>query len=175
MNAVLSPVPRAARSAAQPKLSREAWDEIADLLERYCQTLDDDRCEEWSGFFEDDAVYQVTTRENLSAGRPIGIVLCEGRGMLDDRVKALRVANIFESHTHRHVMGRPLIEPRQDGSCAATTAFVIYRTMYTGETEVFATGRYDDVLNPGPDGWRIAQRRVVLDSRMVDTLMVYPL
>jgi anthranilate 1,2-dioxygenase small subunit len=172
--AVLSPTPAAAKAAA-PGLRQEAREAIADLLERYCHTLDDDRCEEWSAFFTEDAVYQVTTRENLQAGRPIGIVLCEGRGMLDDRIKALRIANIFESHTHRHVMGRPLIEPRADGGCDARTSFVIYRTMYTGETEVFATGRYDDVLEPGPQGWRIAQRRVVLDSRMVDTLMVYPL
>ena len=172
--AVLSPTPATAQAAA-PALSPAAREAIADLLERYGQALDNDRVEEWSGFFEPDGVYQVTTRENQLAGRPIGIVLCEGRGMLDDRVKALRIANIFESHTHRHVMGRPLIEPRADGCCEARTSFVIYRTMYTGETEVFATGRYDDVLKPGPQGWRIAQRRVVLDSRMVDTLMVYPL
>jgi anthranilate 1,2-dioxygenase small subunit len=171
--AVLSPAP--GTRATSPALRPAVREEIADLLERYCHALDDDRVEEWSGFFEAEGIYQVTTRENVEAGRPIGIVLCEGRGMLDDRVKALRIANIFESHTHRHVMGRPLIEPRADGGCDVRTAFVIYRTMHTGQTEVFATGRYDDVLKPGSQGWRIAQRRVVLDSRMVDTLMVYPL
>lgn len=150
-------------------------DQIADFLERYCHTLDDGLFEEWSAYFEEDASYLVTTRQNVEANMPIGIVLCEGRGMMDDRIKALRIANIFENHTHRHVVGRPLIEPKDDGQCAVRSSFVIYRTMHTGQTEVFATGRYDDVLKPGPQGWRIAQRRVVLDSRMVDTLMVYPL
>ena len=172
----------AAQLAHQPaannlpaSLSPTAREEIADLLESYGHALDDDRAEAWSGFFEDDAVYQITTRENVAAGRPIGIVLCEGRGMMDDRIKALRIANIFESHTHRHVLGRPLIQPRADGGCDARSSFVIYRTLYTGATEVFATGRYDDVLQPGPQGWKFAQRRVVLDSRMLDTLLVYPL
>jgi 3-phenylpropionate/cinnamic acid dioxygenase small subunit len=47
--------------------------------------------------------------------------------------------------------------------------------MYTGQTDVFATGCYDDVLKSGPQGLQFAQRRVILDSRVVDTLMVYPL
>lgn len=162
-------------SPANAPVSADTREAIADLLERYVHALDDGRADDWSGFFETDGVYQVTTRENVEARRPIGIVLCEGRGMMDDRIKALHIANIFESHTHRHVVGRPLIEARPDGSCAVRSSFVIYRIMYTGKTEVFATGVYDDVLKPGAQGWKIAVRRVVLDSRMVDTLMVYPL
>ncbi len=167
--------PGTAAPATPPAPSPAAREAIADLLERYGHALDDDRVEDWSGFFEEDAVYQVTTRENVAAGRPIGIVRCEGRGMMDDRIKALRIANIFESHTHRHLLGRPLIEPRADGGCDVRSSFAIYRTMYTGQTEVFATGCYQDVVRPGPRGWRFSQRCVVLDSRMVDTLLVYPL
>jgi anthranilate 1,2-dioxygenase small subunit len=168
MNAAI-PTPQAA------PVSAEAREAIADLLERYAHALDDGDFEAWSAFFEADGSYLVNTRENVEAGRPIGIVLCEGRGMMDDRIKALRIANIFESHTHRHVLGRPVLQAREDGSVSARSSFVIYRTMYTGQTEVFATGVYDDVLKPNKQEWRIASRRVVLDSRMVDTLMVYPL
>lgn len=175
MNAlVMNPSP-AARSATHAFDMLTTRAEIADLLERYAQALDDDRAEEWSGFFTEDGIYQVTTRENVQAGRPIGIVLCEGRGMLDDRIKALRTANIFESHTHRHVLSRPLIEALPDGSFEARTSFAIYRIMYTGETAVFATGCYEDVITLEANRLCISKRRVVLDSRMVDTLMVYPL
>ncbi len=170
--AVLSPSVDLGKPAP---LNASTRDEIADFLERYCHTLDDGRVEEWSAFFEEDALYQVNTRENVEAGRPIGIVLCEGRGMMDDRIKALNIANIFESHTHRHLVGRPLIEARSDGRCDVRSSFVIYRTMYTGEAEIFATGRYDDVLQRGPQGWHFVKRLVVLDSRLIDTLMVYPI
>ena len=90
--------------------------DIAEFLESYCHTLDDGRVDEWSAFFELDAVYQITTRENVRANRPIGIVLCEGRGMMDDRIKALKLANIFEEHTHRHIVGRPLIKHKAKGA-----------------------------------------------------------
>lgn len=150
-------------------------DAIADFLERYCHMLDDGRVDEWSAFFEDDATYQLTTRENVEANRPIGIMLCEGRGMMDDRIKALQIANIYESHTYRHMVGRPLVEPELEGRWAVRSSFLVFRTMYTGETTLFASGRYDDVVAEGPDGLRFAERRVVLDSRSLDTLLVYPL
>lgn len=150
-------------------------EEIADFLESYVHALDDGRIDEWSAFFTPDAIYQVTTRENVERGFPIGIVLCEGRGMMNDRIKALKIANIFETHGYRHIVGRPLIEPLSEGRYAVRSSFVAYRIMYTGETDMFATGQYDDVLQSGPEGLRFAQRRVVLDSRAVDTLMVYPL
>ena len=59
--------------------SRER-EEIADFLECYVHALDDGRIDDWSGFFTHDATYQVTTRENVERGLPLGIVLCEGRG-----------------------------------------------------------------------------------------------
>ncbi|MBU2407840.1 MAG: aromatic-ring-hydroxylating dioxygenase subunit beta [Gammaproteobacteria bacterium] len=173
MTDAASKLPQTTKRNAAP--SSAVREEIADLLERYAHTLDDGRAEAWSGFFEEGAVYQVTTRENVEAGRPIGIVLCEGRGMMDDRIKAMRIANIFESHTHRHLVGRPLISARDDGRWDVRSSFAIYRIMYTGQTDLFATGCYQDVIAPGPEGWRFAARRVVLDSRSLDTLMVYPL
>jgi len=148
---------------------------IADFLERYCHTLDDGSVDDWSAFFEDDAVYQVTTRENVAANRPIGIVLCEGRGMMDDRIRALKIANIFESHTFRHIVGRPLIEPEFEGRYRVRSSFSVFRIMYTGQTDLFATGRYEDIVSVSGDGIRFAERVVVLDSRSLDTLMVYPL
>jgi len=148
---------------------------IADFLERYCHTLDDGSIDDWSAFFEDDALYQVTTRENVAANRPIGIVLCEGRGMMDDRIRALKIANIFESHTFRHIVGRPRIEPEFEGRYRVRSSFSVFRIMYTGQTELFATGRYEDIVSVSDDGIRFAERVVVLDSRALDTLMVYPI
>ena len=152
-----------------------AREDIADFLERYGHALDDGDVDAWSGFFDRDAIYQVTTRENVLAKRPIGIVLCAGRGMMDDRIKALKQANIFEAHVHRHILGRPLIESLGGERFAVRSSFVVYRTMYTGQTEIFATGVYADIVALGDAGPRFMERRVVLDSRSVDTLMVYPL
>ena len=150
-------------------------DAIADFLERYCHTLDDGSVDDWSAFFEQEGVYRVTTRENVEANRPIGIVLCEGRGMMDDRIKALKIANIFESHTFRHIVGRPVVEPEFEGRYTVRSSFSIFRIMYTGKTDLFATGRYEDIVSVSEDRILFAERAVVLDSRALDTLMVYPI
>src|SRR3546814_4867166 len=75
--------------------------DVNELLTRYADALDDGRVDDWPDFFVEDGIYQITTRENEAALYPVGIVYCEGRGMLLDRVKALKIANIFESHVYR--------------------------------------------------------------------------
>jgi hypothetical protein len=47
--------------------------------------------------------------------------------------------------------------------------------MHSGETMVFATGRYRDRVVIGPDGARFAEKLVILDSRLIDTLLAIPL
>lgn len=148
---------------------------IGMLLRDYGHALDDGRVDEWSGFFGPDGIYQVTTRENLEAGYPLGIVYCEGRGMMDDRIKALKTANIFESHTYCHILGQPDVREELEGRFAVRSSFVVYRTMYTGQAELFATGKYLDIVDTGGDRLQFAERRVIVDSRCIDTLLVFPL
>lgn len=150
-------------------------DKIATLLRDYCHALDDGEVDRWSSFFLDDATYQVTTRENVAAGYPLGIVLCEGRGMLDDRIRALKTANIFESHVHCHLTGLPDIREEFEDRYRVRSNFAVYRTMYTGQNELFATGKYLDVVDTSGAEARFAERIVVIDSRRIDTLLVYPL
>lgn len=149
--------------------------QIASMLRDYCHVLDDGRVDEWSSFFEADATYQITTRENVQANYPLGIVYCEGRGMMNDRIKALKTANIFESHSYCHITGMPDVRQELEGRVAVRSNFAIYRTMYTGEAQLFATGKYLDVVNLSGPRPLFAERQVVLDSRCIDTLLVYPL
>jgi anthranilate 1,2-dioxygenase small subunit/terephthalate 1,2-dioxygenase oxygenase component beta subunit len=150
---------------------------ILDLNARYAQTIDDGRLEDWPGFFTETARYVVTTAENFERGLPLGIIYATSRAMLRDRVRSLREANVYEAQRYRHVVGLPLIELGADGAPRATTSFIVVRVMHTGETSVFACGRYRDrIVNDANDGaLRFAERIVVLDSRQVDTLLALPL
>lgn len=145
------------------------------LLADYAHTLDDGRFAAWPAFFTDEAIYQVTTRENHDAKRPIGILYCEGRGMMQDRVDALRSANIFEHHSYCHIVGRAQAWQEADGTIGARSNFTVYRTMDDGQTELFALGRYLDRIASEPGGLRFKERRVILDSRRIDVLLVLPL
>src|SRR5215207_5044629 len=119
---------------------------ILNLNARYTQALDDCRLEEWPGFFTASARYVVTTAENFEQGLPLGMIYATSRAMLQDRVRSLREANIYEAQRYRHIVGLPLLEPTQDGATRARTSFIVVRVMHSGETVVFATGSYRDVI-----------------------------
>ena len=54
---------------------------------------------------------------------------------------------------------------------------MVARIMHTGETILFATGRYQDriVLDDGVGEPRFAEKSLILDSRLIDTLLAIPL
>jgi anthranilate 1,2-dioxygenase small subunit len=149
-------------------------DEIEDLLGNYAEVIDDGKLEEWPAFFTEDGEYQIITRESHDAGLPIGIMYCGSRGMMEDRVQALRTANIFEPHAYRHLLGQPRWERKDDGFDVRSN-FCVYRIAQDGDTVVFATGRYLDRIVEDGGRLRFKSRRVVLDSRRVDILLVLPL
>ncbi len=148
---------------------------IEELIVAYAHDIDDGALEGWPGYFTENGTYQIITRETFEAGLPMGIMLCQGRGMMADRIKAMREANIFEDHTYCHILGPSQINAGADGLFNARTNFNVIRTMQDGGTESFAVGKYLDVIELAGDGPLFKERRVVLDSRRIDILLVYPL
>ncbi len=149
---------------------------VAMLNAAYAAAIDADRLEDWPALFTADGFYRVTTADNHRQGLPAGAIYAEGRAMLEDRVFALRRANIYERQSYRHVIGLPVIL-EQGPPVRAETPFVVIRTMRGGAMEVFAAGRYLDVIEPaGPDGaLRLRERQVVCDGTGFDTLLAIPL
>ena len=148
---------------------------VQDLNARYVKVIDDDQLETWPDFFVDKCRYIITTAENLERGLPLGMIYATSRAMLRDRVRALREANVYEAQRYRHILGPARIEPAGDGSVRAQTSFMVARIMHTGETALFATGRYVDRIVLTGDTARFADKAVILDSRQIDTLLAIPL
>ncbi|MEO5670612.1 MAG: aromatic-ring-hydroxylating dioxygenase subunit beta [Ramlibacter sp.] len=148
---------------------------IGYVMEDYARAIDNDQLERWPDFFEAACTYKVTSRENVEAGYPFGVIYADSRAMLQDRVKSLRDANIYEGQTYRHVMGRPWVTQVDGETVHAETSFMVVRVMRDGQTTLFATGTYQDVLRVTPDAIRLRERIVVCDSSRVDTLMALPL
>jgi anthranilate 1,2-dioxygenase small subunit len=148
---------------------------VGDLCAAYADCIDDDRLEEWPDFFVEDCRYLITSRDNHQQGLRHGIIYCASRGMLVDRVTAMRRANIFEPHRYRHIVGQPRIDRVADGIAEARSNFLAVRIMHDGESQLFATGRYLDKIAVGAPPFRFIERTVVLDSQKVDTLLVIPL
>jgi 3-phenylpropionate/cinnamic acid dioxygenase small subunit len=148
---------------------------IADLNARYADAIDSNRLEVWPDFFANDGLYRITTAENVAQGLPLSLMYATSRAMLRDRVAALRDANIYEAQHYRHVIGTPLLTAVENGTLRARTNFMAARIMRTGDTMLFATGCYEDCVVDGPGGACFAQKTVILDSRLIDTLLAIPL
>ena len=155
---------------------------VADLLPRvaalcaeYARTIDDDRLEAWPDFFASPCLYKITSAENHRRGLPAGLIYADSRGMLTDRVTALREANIYEHQSYRHLVGLPAILGETDDGVRADTPFLVVRIMRDGAMDLFATGRYLDVLVEVGDTLRFRERVVVCDSSRIDTLLAIPI
>ena len=94
--------------------------------------------------------------------------------MMIDRIEALRTANIFEPHTHCHLLSRPSIKETGEGYKARTN-FNVVRTIQDGGMETYAVGKFLEAIVFEKGKPLFQDRRVVLESHRVDILLVVPL
>jgi len=148
---------------------------VARLNAEYARAIDDDRLEDWPGFFSDSCLYTITSADNHRHGMPAGLMYADSKGMLRDRVAALREANIYERQTYRHLIGLPALLDEGPGGVRVETPFLVVRIMRDGHMDLFATGRYLDTLVEEAGALRFRERIVVCDSSRIDTLLAIPL
>jgi anthranilate 1,2-dioxygenase small subunit len=148
---------------------------LSQLNADYARAIDDDRLEDWPDFFVERCLYKITSADNHRRGLEAGLVYADSRGMLRDRVTALRKANVYERHGYRHLVGLPAVLGEADGVVRAEAPFLVVRIMRSGTMDLFAAGRYLDVLVAEGGALRFQERVVVCDSSRVDTLLALPL
>ena len=136
--------------------------------------IDRDELEAWIECFENDARYIVMPRENRALGLPVGIIHCENRARIEDRVTCLRHANKFNPHYDRHIVSLPRVLSSEDDIAVVETNFMIVQTSKTGESRLFCAGVYEDRIRVGKDPARFAERIAVLDTFSVPTLLATP-
>jgi anthranilate 1,2-dioxygenase small subunit len=149
--------------------------EVEALLSRYVHCIDDDRLEEWPDFFSEECRYEITSAENHERGLPVGMMVATSRGMLKDRVSALRQANIYEPQRYRHSVSSVWITGVNDGVIAVQANFQVIRIMNNGVMDLFCTGKYLDRIVGTEAGRRYAEKRVILDNKRIDTLLAIPI
>ncbi len=153
----------------------EARRRIEDLNSDYAHCIDDDRLEEWPDFFTEDCFYQVISRDNFARDMPAGLITCTSRGMLIDRITALRQANVFEPHVYRHLISAVRVTGEDDGVWSAEAGYGVIRTMQEGDVCLFNSGKYLDRIVEQDGRLKFSQRIAVFDSRRIDTLLVIPI
>jgi anthranilate 1,2-dioxygenase small subunit len=145
---------------------------VHDLLAEYGALLDAAKYDEWLGLFTSECRYSVIPRENFERDLPVGLMFCDSRAMLEDRIMALREANKYNIHTDRHLIGLPRLV---DDGLIVEAPFAVFQSDQEGSTRLFATGLYRDRLEPAPGALKIRDKLVLLDTFAVPTLLATPL
>ena len=149
--------------------------QVMGLHARYGAALDNDRLEDWPRFFTDNATYRITSKADVAENLPLGIIYCNSKKMMVDRITSTREANIYEDQGYRHIISAPLIVTASETKIVAETGFCVIRIMHTGDSILFASGVYWDNIILSEGDPKFTAKTVILDSHKIDTLLAIPL
>lgn len=149
---------------------------VEQLVFEWARAIDEDRVEAICELLLPDARYTVQSRFNADRGLPLALIDAHSAAQLRDRIRAMRVANIYEPHHYRHLVSGVQIVGGETGALDLRSNFMVVRTMdRDGDSLIFATGQARDVVDASGDCTRFRSRVLVLDSRVIETLLVIPL
>ena len=150
--------------------------EIDQFNARYAAALDAQRLTEWTEMFTPDAFYLVTSRENADRGLPVGLIYCEGQGMIRDRAFALEKTAMFAPRYLRHIIGHLVVlgeEP--NGDVRAQANYVVLQVLFDRpDATLHQVGVYYDVFHRADDGLKLRERRCVYDNLLVPNALCLP-
>ena len=157
-------------------VARGIYDRIVALEHDYAACLDDDRLEEWPGLFVEDGRYDITTRENVEDGLPLGIFHCRNRAQMRDRVKILRNAAVFSLRYYRRLIGNVRVLRSGRGVHESEASYVVYATeVVDGTTELFSTGKYRNAIVEVDGALRFQSKIVIADTASIAKNLSVPL
>jgi salicylate 5-hydroxylase small subunit len=156
-------------------VSLEVRYEIEELFAEYAAVLDAFDLERWPELFTEQCFYEIIPRENYDRGLPLALMRCESKGMLKDRVAAIRDTMMFEPRYLRHVISAIRVTGATPGAITAEANYAVFETPMEALTQVFNVGRYVDTLVREAGRLRFAEKHCVFDSLLVPNSLIYPL
>jgi anthranilate 1,2-dioxygenase small subunit len=145
------------------------------LQDEYISTLDTDALELWPDMFVEDCLYEIIPKENVDLGLPAPVIHCDSKAMLRDRVVSLRHANIFQPVVYRHFCSGLSFETVDDASIEMRSSYLVINTSQLGQSTVYQTGRYHDVVVQIDGRWRFKSKRVIYDTSRIQTALAIPI
>jgi len=154
---------------------RELRLEIEEFNAEYTAVLDAGRVQDWPQFFTEDAIYRITGRENADAGLPVGLVYCEGIGMIRDRALAISRTTMFAPRYILHqVTNTRVLAFEPSGEILAEANYALFETLVDEKTTLQQVGRYHDRFVRQDGHLKLKARHCVYDSLIIDTALIYP-
>jgi salicylate 5-hydroxylase small subunit len=149
--------------------------EIEDLFAAFAAALDGDALETWPEFFTDNCFYQIIPRDNYERGLPLALIRCESKGMLQDRVFAIRETMMYEPRYLRHLISGIRITGQDDSGWRVEANYAVFETPLNELSRVFNVGRYLDRIVRDGASLKFAEKHCVFDSLLVPHSIICPI
>jgi 3-phenylpropionate/cinnamic acid dioxygenase small subunit len=148
---------------------------LLELYEEYGAALDDE-LERWPEFFTETALYRIVARENYERNLLWPTMSCEGRGMMLDRIMAIRETSFFAPRQMRHFISGVRVLGETPEGYRTQANFLVGESQVEAESRVFAIGRYfDTVVRDANGALRFADKVCVYDGNVILSSLIYPL
>jgi salicylate 5-hydroxylase small subunit len=163
--------------AAAPGLdaSLELRARLADLYAAYDDALAQSDYERWPEFFTDTCLYKVIPRESYDLGHPLGLMQAESRGMLADRIAAIRKTTLYAPRIVQRLVSGIILRAIEADGMRLSASFATFQTMLNEPSQVFLCGRFYDRVVEEDGTLRFAVRICVTDSTLVPTSLIFPI
>lgn len=157
-------------------LHEQHFRSVENLTHEWARAIDENRVEDIAELMMPDGRYTVRSRFNADRQLPLALIDIHSAAQMRDRIKSMRIANVYEPQHYRHLATGVQIVGEEAGALALRSNFSVVRTMdLTGNVKVFATGQCRDLVDISSGHVRFRSREFVLDSRVIETLLVIPL
>jgi anthranilate 1,2-dioxygenase small subunit len=141
----------------------------------YAEKLDRQDLTAWVDCFTEDSFYVVISRENFERNHPVGLIYCEGRGMIADRAFALLKTAMFGPRYLRHMISNLSVTLESDGTMRARANFMVFEVLTDRpEPRVLLVGEYRDVFAREDGVLKLKERRCIYDNLLIPTALCIP-
>ena len=149
---------------------------VENLVYEWARAIDENRVEDICNLMVPEGRYRVQSRFNADRNLPHALMDAQSAAQLRDRIKSMRLANIYEPQHYRHIVSGVQIVGGEPQALHVRSSFLVVRTLdLDGDMKVFAAGQCEDVVDATGAQPLFRSRHFKLDSRVVETLMVIPL
>ena len=140
----------------------------------YAETLDDNKFEQWPDFFTEECLYKLQSRENFKLGLPLGVMHCESRGMLFDRVTGIRQTSMYVPRTVRRFVTNIRVKETGAAGIKARANFALHESLDDQPTQLFLSGEFFDTIVEENGVLKFKERLCIHDGTVIPLSVVYP-
>ncbi len=160
-------------AASRAELREARW-LVEEFHYEYAAGLERGEIEQWPDYFTDDALYRVIARDNEESGLPLGLIYCEGKGMLRDRAYALAHTETYAPRYLQLRISNTRVLALDGKLIRAEASYLLLETLVDEPSRVQQVGKYHDVFQRVNGSLLIKDRKCVYDTVVIDNCLVFP-